>query len=288
MTRDPSSWPPMIVLANWFHFAPGQRVVQGCRQSRLLLWCQQGRGWVRAGGPRIVLSAGRWALLPWATPMEYQADPRRPFVLSAIHWIPCHDPAAPFTVGLSHNHGDALSDLPSRRDMALEGWNREIIEGDTHRAGALIHLAEYIVSHFNDDAPTAQAMITLGRLLVDEVKRTLAPAGSAGGSARVRAAQRFAMLHLAEAIDVSRLAEAAGCSRATLSRLFSGDLHTSPAAWIAQKRVERARELLRTTALPISEVARRVGIQDSYYFSRLFRRQAGLSPRQYRGAVRPL
>ena len=56
--------------------------------------------------------------------------------------------------------------------------------------------------------------------------------------------------------------------------------------WITERRMAEARDLLSETELPISEVARLVGMPDPGYFSRAFRRMHGTSPRQWR--VRPV
>ena len=53
--------------------------------------------------------------------------------------------------------------------------------------------------------------------------------------------------------------------------------------WITERRMAEARDLLSETELPISEVARLVGMTDPGYFSRVFRRMHGTSPRQWRG-----
>ncbi|OBH89036.1 AraC family transcriptional regulator [Mycobacterium sp. E2733] len=53
--------------------------------------------------------------------------------------------------------------------------------------------------------------------------------------------------------------------------------------WITDRRMAEARRLLAETALPIAEVAGRVGIGDAGYFSRLFSRTHGVSPRAWRG-----
>ena len=62
--------------------------------------------------------------------------------------------------------------------------------------------------------------------------------------------------------------------------------------WIIERRMAEARGLLTDTELPVAEVARRVGISDPGYFSRVFRRTYGTSPRSWRvahsrGAVVP-
>ncbi|MGD1205941.1 helix-turn-helix transcriptional regulator [Mycobacterium seoulense] len=56
--------------------------------------------------------------------------------------------------------------------------------------------------------------------------------------------------------------------------------------WITDRRMAAARALLAETDLPVAEVARRVGMPDPGYFSRLFGRAHGASPREWRGATR--
>lgn len=52
--------------------------------------------------------------------------------------------------------------------------------------------------------------------------------------------------------------------------------------WITERRMATARALLTETDLPVAEVARRVGVPDPGYFSRLFGRAHGASPREWR------
>jgi AraC family transcriptional regulator, transcriptional activator of pobA len=53
--------------------------------------------------------------------------------------------------------------------------------------------------------------------------------------------------------------------------------------WIIERRMTEARNLLSETDIPVAEIARRVGISDPGYFSRLFTRAHGMSPRKWRG-----
>jgi AraC family transcriptional activator of pobA len=52
--------------------------------------------------------------------------------------------------------------------------------------------------------------------------------------------------------------------------------------WIIERRMAEARTLLEETDLPVAEIARRVGVSDPGYFSRLFSRNHGVSPRSWR------
>lgn len=83
-------------------------------------------------------------------------------------------------------------------------------------------------------------------------------------------------------IALDTLAELAGLTPTYFSDLFFKVMDVRPVEFINRKRVERAQLLLGSTDLTIQEVAAEVGINSSAYFSRLFNRVAGVSPRHYR------
>lgn len=73
-----------------------------------------------------------------------------------------------------------------------------------------------------------------------------------------------------------------GLSTRTLSRTFHERLQTSPGKWIQSKRLEIARTLLETTRMSVAEICYGVGYQDVASFSRLFSKNTGMSPREFR------
>lgn len=70
------------------------------------------------------------------------------------------------------------------------------------------------------------------------------------------------------------------------SNLFRKTTGVSPMTYLRRFRVERAKGLLSTTDLRVSEVAERVGIPDVYYFSRVFKQVAGTAPAHFLESVR--
>ncbi len=83
-------------------------------------------------------------------------------------------------------------------------------------------------------------------------------------------------------LTLSDLAAVAGLSRFHFSRAFRSAVGETPLAYVAKKRVERARALLRSTELPLAEVARQAGFTSPGYFSTAFKRSTGLKPSLYR------
>ena len=67
-----------------------------------------------------------------------------------------------------------------------------------------------------------------------------------------------------------------------VSKLFMKTTGMSLPNYIAERRIERAKEYLRTSSLPISKIAMEVGYGNFSYFSKTFRELVGCTPNEYR------
>ncbi|NRP36860.1 Arabinose operon regulatory protein [Marinobacterium sp. xm-d-579] len=91
--------------------------------------------------------------------------------------------------------------------------------------------------------------------------------------------------HLHEQIDLDTLAASVNLSKYHFVKRYRAITGTTPINRFIQLKIERACYLLDTTAMEIKEIAFEVGYEDAYYFSRIFRKQIGISPSQYRKAL---
>jgi len=83
-------------------------------------------------------------------------------------------------------------------------------------------------------------------------------------------------------INVADVLRAVPMSRTALERRFKALLGTSPHAHLRRLRMERVRELLVRTSLPVGEIAAATGFEHAEYLSAMFHRECGLTPRDYR------
>ena len=88
-------------------------------------------------------------------------------------------------------------------------------------------------------------------------------------------------LHLEEELSLRTLASLVGKNASALSTSFSKEVGMTVTQYIHQARIEKAIFYFNTTTMPISEVALAIGMHDFAYFSRLFHKQVGCSPREY-------
>jgi AraC family transcriptional regulator of arabinose operon len=90
---------------------------------------------------------------------------------------------------------------------------------------------------------------------------------------------------LGEDISVSELARMVNLSRSRFAHLFRQQTGSSPARYLRDFRLDRARLLLETTFLSVKEVMAAVGFNDPSHFSRDFHGAFGASPREWRKRV---
>lgn len=82
--------------------------------------------------------------------------------------------------------------------------------------------------------------------------------------------------------NIATYAEEAGISENYLSRLVKQSTGRSVGAWIDIVRIQRAKRLLSDTSLSVIDIAASVGVEDQSYFSRLFKRETGITPSSFR------
>ena len=89
-----------------------------------------------------------------------------------------------------------------------------------------------------------------------------------------------------ETLSLSQVAEQTGMSPNYLSSIFSQNMQKTFIEYVTEKRIEKAKKLLRQTDKTSGEIAKEVGYKDSHYFSFVFRKLQGCNPREYRAERR--
>ena len=99
-----------------------------------------------------------------------------------------------------------------------------------------------------------------------------------------RAVRVIEQVHPEPLTKVSDIARRCAVSRSTLDKLFHRGVGHGPKEFLRRYRVDRARELLASGGMSVSEVALRTGFMDPFSFSRVFKRVTGLAPSRYAGS----
>jgi AraC family transcriptional regulator len=127
---------------------------------------------------------------------------------------------------------------------------------------------------------------TLAAHLVRNHCRKMAPASATGGLSQqqLRRVIDFIEANMEKPLDLRDLAAAACLNSVYFGRQFKRTTQLSPHQFIIQRRLERAKTLLATTAQPIADIAAGCGFCHQEHLTRLFRSRCGITPWAYRKA----
>jgi len=93
-------------------------------------------------------------------------------------------------------------------------------------------------------------------------------------------------LHLYSNLNLQEFAKLCQMSLSTFKREFKKEFNTTPSNYIKNKRLQKGENLLRITELSIGEIAFEIGYNDPQYFTRIFKKNIGATPTNYRAQFR--
>ena len=237
---------------------------QGSTQTIVIL-CVDGLGWCDIDGTSHFVRPGQALVVPVGTAHVYGADRESPWT---IWWMHLEGSDVPALVQASGS-GTAtpvlsLVDLPhavSLVEEALLGMERDDSPPTLQAAaGAAWHLMALL--------STARFGVSVGRS--DPVQTSIA----------------YLQRTFAERVSVAELADLAGLSPSYFSSLFRKTTGCGPREYQTRLRMMKCRQLLDTTDLPVSAIARSVGYDDPLYFSRQFRSVHGMTASEHRARAK--
>ena len=123
-------------------------------------------------------------------------------------------------------------------------------------------------------------------LLVQRTRQEERPTVSTYIQEEMEFARRYFNEHYNEPISIQEYAESRNMSVCYFQRNFKQIVKHTPMQYLLTIRVNNAASLLETTDYSMAEIAAIVGYEDPLYFSRLFRKIMGVSPRDYRNLVK--
>ena len=85
-----------------------------------------------------------------------------------------------------------------------------------------------------------------------------------------------------ESMSLNDVAQYINVTPNYFSGIFSNEMDMTYVEYVTQKRMELAKKLLKTTNMHTGDIAAQVGYKDQHYFSVVFKRTQGVSPREYR------
>ena len=117
-----------------------------------------------------------------------------------------------------------------------------------------------------------------------EVALPAADAYARGGFApwQKRRVEAYLREHLGQSILIKTLADMVSLSTSHFCRAFKQSFGETPHAYLMALRIERAKEMMRSTAEPLSQIALACGLADQAHLSKIFHRSVGQTPSVWR------
>lgn len=195
---------------------------------------------------------------------------------------------------LIHFHDDMLlgktgpTDAPVAFDF-LQFWGRPYIELDSQTAGFVESVLQRLLTEFNTHELQYPDILRAYLLaLLHELNRAYAAVPAPPLSSALTITNRFKQLvatSLKSAHSISDYANLLHITPNHLTKSVRTVTGKSPTKWLEETIVLEAKALLFQSTLSVSEIASEVGVADPSYFSRLFKKHAGVSPLVFRRMI---
>ncbi|MEO3870096.1 helix-turn-helix domain-containing protein [Nonomuraea sp. B12E4] len=317
MTAEDLSVPAAeLTIVGHYDKAPGYVTRRpGGSPSWLLLWTEAGAGSVAQGEASFEVGAGDLVVLGSGVAQHYRALPgARRWRFWWVHfqprpawvtWLGPHARSHGFHLvagvpAAVHERIDlafqrALQDahwIPGAAAPALTGvapgaagpapgGGRGAIAGARGQAGARVPAVVV-------DGPARELVLGAVEEVLVLATASARPEGrSEEGDERIRRVLAIIAAEPGAAHSVASLARAVALSPSRFAHLFAAETGRPPMQAVRQARVRHAAGLLEVTDLDIGQVAAASGFVSPFHFSRAFRREYGLPPRDYRARLRP-
>jgi AraC-like DNA-binding protein/mannose-6-phosphate isomerase-like protein (cupin superfamily) len=266
MEKDPLLNTLFPTDSGCFTDAAGHRVERpsGSHEA-ILIVCHSGRGWVQIG-ERGILTVQRdeAVLIPPEAPHRYGADDEEPW---SIMW--------------AHFRGRDLREFLGLLGVTAAAPLIRVPSGAFDR---MAFQAIYEQFEQGYTPPNLLASAARLRMVLAEINRLRfrGNVGSHSSEENVQATVEWMQSHLDDHPTLHDLALLAGISAPHYSALFRRRTGFAPVDYFLRLKIQRACQLLDTTEMRVDEIAAALGFADPYYFSRLFKKMMGHSPRAYR------
>lgn len=230
----------------------------------ILIYCVDGKGEIRLNETTHMVSADHFFIIPAGMSHSYHSDEQNPWSIFWIHFsglksgnyfrFACQSlPIERSKTSRINDRIDLFSEIFRNLDRGFSVETLEYVNMCLpHLLASFTHLSQFrLIKESGEKDPVAQSI-------------------------------NFMLEHLAQKLKLDEIATETGLSASHYSRLFQNRTGHSPIDYFIQLKIQRSCRLLDNSGWMIADVAREMGFDDQFYFSRVFRKVMGMSPGEYR------
>ena len=231
----------------------------------------KGSGWYEVDSKRYTIRSNQFVIIPKGKPHVYASNNQDPWTIYWMH----------FTGQMAHCFGE----------YHLEP--KEIAPGSNSRINLRNDIFEDIFLTLSDNyslenlryASSLLYTFLASLCYLKQFRHYNPQQERIDTTDIVTMAVRYMTENIEKQLTLQQLCDYIGYSVSQFSLIFRKSIGQSPLNYFNRLKVNRACQLLETTDLKINQICTMVGIDDCYYFSRLFTKIVGVSPKKYRQTV---
>ena len=236
--------------------------------QNVFIYVVDGAGWYEVAGQKYKAENNQYFILPAGKPHKYGADKNRPWTIYWLHFRGTVAwqflPQVPVPIDLIPDARSRIGDrINIFEEMFLTLKNGYTIEN--------IRYSSCVLHYY------------LGTL---RYERQFTERGSSPESNIVDLSIHFMKEHLETKLSLKEISDAVGYSPTHFSLLFRQQTGHSPLMYFNLLKIQEACAMLDETDMKINQISFKIGIDDTYYFSRLFSKTMGMSPKEYRSRIK--
>jgi len=230
----------------------------------IFIFCVGGRGWLEINGKTYLIEKHGAFLIPPHTPHKYGADPDHPW---ANYWIHFQGKQVPDYVSIINSEAGNPA-FHIHLHQLTTGMIEQLYQhmSQVHTYSGLVAASGVLAQLLGNIQLNMRAAEKRPRTAEENIDRTVT----------------FMSQNLSCKLSLKELANIAGMSVNHYGTMFARRYENSPIDYFNRLKMQRACELLKTSDFRISEIGEQLGIEDPYYFSRLFKKIMGVPPKHYR------
>jgi AraC-like DNA-binding protein len=232
--------------------------------QNILIYCVEGKGWLEVPSGSYPVIPNQFLIIPADMPHTYGADEKNPWT---IYWF--------------HFKGTQSTYFASLLSKQFKSFTNDTIFAD-ERLKIFDSMYQNFESGYSLDN-LVYASISFQYFLSTLVfTDKFTTSHQAIEKDAVDISIEYMQNHLYMPVTLESLASVVNLSLSHYSSIFRKKTGYSPIVYFNHLKIQHACQFLQFTSLRINEISNKLGIEDPYYFSRLFSKVMGISPMDYR------
>ncbi|HEY4149754.1 MAG TPA: AraC family transcriptional regulator [Chitinophagaceae bacterium] len=232
--------------------------------QHIIIYCIEGSGWVEINKKRMELSPSQFIAIPANTPHKYAANEDDPWT---IYWIHFKGEIAAYIIDLILQSSKDYKPHLSYNENRIRLFEEICSNLERGYSGDNLRYVNMTFSHF------------LSSLLYEDKFNYVE---SRKKNDTISGTIELMQKKLHTVVSLKEFARFANMSVSHFSAIFHEKTGYSPIEYFNHLKIQKACQYLQFTNLRVKEIACELGIEDPYYFSRMFSKVMGASPNKYR------